>query len=45
VEDKPTGNPDDYRSMARDVSSTTEAGANVSDDLVQKALEKGQPGH
>ena len=45
VEAKPTGNPDDYRSMARDVSSTTEAGANVSDDLVQKALEKGQPGH
>lgn len=41
---EPTGNPDDYRDMANDASSKTEDVANVSDDLVEKALEKGQPG-
>jgi hypothetical protein len=44
VEAAATGNPNDYREMASNVGSTTEAGTNVSDDLVQKALEKGQPG-
>ena len=45
VEAQPTSNPDDYRKMAHDIGSTTEGVANVSDDLIQKALEKGQPGH
>ncbi|ARV62082.1 hypothetical protein BZZ01_28715 [Nostocales cyanobacterium HT-58-2] len=41
---KPTGNPDDYVDMAKEVGgSKTEAVTNVSDDLVEKALEKGQP--
>ena len=44
VEAVPTGNPDDYRQMAKDVSHSTKAATGVSDDLVQKALEKGQPG-
>jgi hypothetical protein len=39
-----TGNPDDYLEFAKEVgNSTTEGVTNVSDDLVQKALEKGQP--
>jgi hypothetical protein len=38
-----TGNPDDYMSMANDISGT-EAVGNVDDDLVKRALEKGQPG-
>ncbi|GAX39260.1 hypothetical protein NIES4075_02110 [Tolypothrix sp. NIES-4075] len=42
---QPTGNPDDYKDMAKDVGdSTTEGISNVSDDLVEEALEKGQPG-
>ncbi len=45
VEAQPTSNPDDYRQMARDIGSTSKGAANVSDDLIQKALEKGQPGH
>ena len=36
-----TGNPDDYRQMAGDLSSTPSAPAIVNDDLVKKALEKG----
>lgn len=44
VEAKPTGNPDDYRDMASDIISTTVADGNVGDDLIQKALKKGQPG-
>lgn len=39
-----TGNPDDYLEMAEDASSTTEPASNVSDDLVEKALDKGKPG-
>ncbi|NEU75166.1 hypothetical protein PI95_022045 [Hassallia byssoidea VB512170] len=43
---QPTGNPDDYKNMAKDVGdSTTEGISNVSDDLVEEALEKGQPGN
>ncbi|MBW4675635.1 MAG: hypothetical protein KME52_16900 [Desmonostoc geniculatum HA4340-LM1] len=39
-----TGNPDDYSELAKEVgNSKTEAVANVNDDLVEKALEKGQP--
>ncbi|HEY9849717.1 MAG TPA: hypothetical protein V6D28_09685 [Leptolyngbyaceae cyanobacterium] len=39
-----TGNPDRYMDMARDVNPGGEDATNVSDDLVQKALEKGKPG-
>lgn len=39
-----TGNPDDYVELAKEVgNSRTEAVTNVSDELVQQALEKGQP--
>ena len=39
-----TGNPDDYRQMAADISSAPSGAGNVSDDLVQKALDKGRAG-
>ncbi|MBW4580584.1 MAG: hypothetical protein KME42_13555 [Tildeniella nuda ZEHNDER 1965/U140] len=39
-----TGNPNDYKKMASDASSSTPNVGNVSDDLVQKALEKGSTG-
>lgn len=39
-----TGNPDDYKKLAGDLSSTTSTAGNVSDDLVKKALEKGSAG-
>ncbi|MDZ8185536.1 MAG: hypothetical protein RMX96_11865 [Nostoc sp. ChiSLP02] len=39
-----TGNPDDYAELAKEVGNAkTEGVADVSDDLVEKALEKGQP--
>ncbi len=39
-----TGNPDDYLELAKEVgNSKTEGVTNVSDELVQQALEKGQP--
>jgi hypothetical protein len=39
-----TGNPDDYVELAKEVgNSRAEGVTNVSDELVQKALEKGQP--
>lgn len=35
-----TGNPDDYKDMAKDVNASAQEGvSNVSDDLVEKALE------
>lgn len=38
-----TGNPDDYAEMAKDVGgSKTEGVTSIDDDLVKKALEKGQ---
>ena len=41
---QPTGNPDDYLEMAGEVGGFGNQGvSNVSDDLVKKALEKGQP--
>lgn len=43
VEPDATGNPNDYMSMASEISGT-EAVGNVDDDLVKKALELGQPG-
>jgi hypothetical protein len=39
-----TGNPDDYKQMVGDLSSASQGSGNVSDDLVQKALEKGTAG-
>ncbi|AFY50160.1 hypothetical protein Nos7524_4401 [Nostoc sp. PCC 7524] len=43
TEAQPTGNPDDYLELAKEVgASKDEAVTTVSDDLVQKALEKGQ---
>lgn len=37
---QPTGNPDDYLEMAKDVNADAQEGvSNVSDDLVKKALE------
>jgi hypothetical protein len=39
-----TGDPSDYMSMAKDVGASTGAENNVDDDLMQKAIEKGQPG-
>ncbi|MFN6487770.1 MULTISPECIES: hypothetical protein [unclassified Nostoc] len=39
-----TGNPDDFAELAKEVgNSKTEVASNVSDDLVEQALEKGQP--
>ncbi|AVH65858.1 hypothetical protein CDG77_12465 [Nostoc sp. 'Peltigera membranacea cyanobiont' 213] len=39
-----TGNPDDYVELAKEVgNSNTEGVASVSDELVEQALEKGQP--
>lgn len=43
---EPTGDPSDYLDMAKDVGSSTEAGTgNVSDDLIEKALDMGKPGN
>ncbi|MGV0027357.1 hypothetical protein [Phormidesmis priestleyi] len=39
-----TGDPSDYRDMAKDISGTSGSTGNVSDDLVKKAIEMGQPG-
>ncbi|MGF2035427.1 MAG: hypothetical protein RMZ43_008945 [Nostoc sp. CmiVER01] len=40
---QPTGNPDDYSELAKEVGNTkTEGVTNVSDDLVEQALEKGE---
>lgn len=41
-----TGNPDEYMSMAKDVGDSGNEGvSNVSDDLVEEALEKGESGN
>jgi len=37
------GNPDDFRSMAKEINPAGAPG-NVTDDLVQKAIELGTPG-
>ncbi|MFB2892288.1 hypothetical protein ACE1CI_05015 [Aerosakkonemataceae cyanobacterium BLCC-F50] len=37
-----TGNPDDYLDMARDVNPAAESVGNVDDELVEKALKKGE---
>jgi hypothetical protein len=42
---QPTGNPDDYMNMAKDVGNSANKDAtNVTDELVEEALKKGQPG-
>lgn len=41
---EPTGDPDDYRNMAKEVSHSNTATGNVSDDLVDKAIDLGKPG-
>jgi hypothetical protein len=41
---EPTGNPEDYMDMAKEVNPTPVASGEVTDDLVQKAIEMGQPG-
>jgi hypothetical protein len=44
TEAQPTGNPDDYLEMVEDIqASRDEAVTNVTDDLVQQALQKGKP--
>ena len=40
---EPTGDPADYMDMAKEVSRTPVASGEVTDELVQKALELGQP--
>jgi len=40
---KPTGNPDDFRAMAKEVRPEGTPGE-VTDDLVQKAIDLGTPG-
>jgi hypothetical protein len=40
---EPTGDPSDYLAMAKEVGADTQAAGNVDDDLMQKAIEKGQP--
>jgi hypothetical protein len=39
-----TGNPEDYKQMAENMSSAMPDSGNVSDDLVKKALDKGTAG-
>ncbi|MBD2447212.1 hypothetical protein H6G76_08540 [Nostoc sp. FACHB-152] len=44
TEAQSTGNPDDYLELAKEVGgSRSEGVSNVSDDLIQQAIEKGQP--
>lgn len=41
---QPTGNPDDFLELAKEVgNSKTEGITSVTDDLVKQAIEKGQP--
>ncbi|MGE5655328.1 MAG: hypothetical protein ACM37W_01700 [Actinomycetota bacterium] len=40
---EPTGNPDGFRSMAKEIRPEPADVESISDDLVQKALDKGQP--
>jgi len=41
---EPTGDPQEFMDIAKDVSPVKSAGENITDDLVQHALELGQPG-
>ncbi len=42
---EPTGDPSDFLNMAKAIGHETAAHGNVDDDLIHKAIEKGQPGH
>ncbi|MBD2432845.1 MULTISPECIES: hypothetical protein [Fischerella] len=42
TEAQPTGDPADFQAMAQEIGSSNQAVTNVSDDLVQEALKKGQ---
>ncbi|MBC7823409.1 MAG: hypothetical protein H7126_05955 [Candidatus Parcubacteria bacterium] len=42
---EPTGDPGDFLKMAKEIGHETGAHGNVDDDLIHKAIEKGQPGH
>lgn len=44
LKSEPTGDPDLYRDMAKDVTHGSGATENIDDDLVKKALELGKPG-
>lgn len=39
-----TGDPDDFKNLAREVSPQAGTAGNVDDDLVKKALDLGKPG-
>lgn len=39
---KSDSNPEDYTEMAKDVSPAPKGASNVTDDLVEKAIDKGQ---
>jgi hypothetical protein len=41
---QPTGNPDDYLQLAKEIGASKNEGVTeITDDLLQQALEKGQP--
>ena len=40
---EPTGDPSDFLNMAKSITHDQGATGNVSDDLIHKAIEKGQP--
>jgi hypothetical protein len=42
---EPTSESSDYLKMAKDVSPAPTGAGNVTDDLVEKAIAKGQPGN
>ncbi len=42
---EPTGDPGDFLDMAKSVSHDQGAAGNITDDLLHKAIEKGQPSH
>lgn len=41
---EPSANPDDYRSMAKEVNPGASDAKNVDDDMMKQALDKGQSG-
>ena len=41
---EPTGDPDAYLNMAREISHSEGATGNVDDDLIKRAIELGKPG-
>ncbi|PSB19872.1 hypothetical protein C7B65_09350 [Phormidesmis priestleyi ULC007] len=43
AEAEPTGDPSDFRNMAKSINHDQSTAGNVDDDLIHKAIEKGQP--